>query len=66
MKPKEKKPGHFEIEAWGMLLFFAILIVGFFGVAKLLPYYWKYKTEKQRVLQETTRLQPGRAMDSRQ
>ena len=44
-KSNEKKPGHFEIEAWGMLLFAAIMIVGLFVVAKCLPYYWKYKAE---------------------
>jgi hypothetical protein len=57
MKSKEKKPGHFEIEAWGMLLFFAILIAGFFAIAKFLPYYSKYKAEKQRIQQQTTQQQ---------
>ncbi len=51
---KEKKPGHFEIEAWGMLLFFAIMIIGLLAVAKFLPYYWKYKADKQRVQQENS------------
>jgi hypothetical protein len=64
MKINYKKPGHFEIEAWGMLLFFAILIVGLLGVAKCLPYYWKYKIDKQPVqqvnLQHQTVSQPNK------
>lgn len=57
MKSSEKKPGHFEIEAWNMLLFVAIMIVGLLVVAKCIPYYSKYKADKQRVLQETTQQQ---------
>jgi hypothetical protein len=65
IKSKENKPGHFEIEAWGMLLFFTIMIAGLFGVVKCLPYYWKYKADQQRVQQENTQQQtnggPGKS-----
>ncbi len=54
MKIKEKKPGHFEIEAWNMLLLAVIMIIGLFIVVKCFPYYRKYKAEKQQVQQETT------------
>lgn len=57
VKNKEKKPGHFEIEAWGMLLFAAIIIVGLFVVVKCFPYYRKYKADQQRVQQEHTQQQ---------
>jgi hypothetical protein len=65
MKNKEKKPGHFEIEAWSMLLFSAIVIAGLFCIVKCLPYYWKYSADQQRVQHENAQPQtfdgPGKS-----